>query len=57
MAEKIGGEVYYPLPDFCTDNGAMIAYAGAQRLKAGQMTDLVIKVRPRWPMDQLDPVR
>lgn len=57
LAEKIGGEVYYPLPDFCTDNGAMIAYAGAQRLKSGQMTDLVIKVRPRWPMDQLDPVR
>ena len=38
---------------FCTDNGAMIAYAGAQRLLAGEHDDSETRVRPRWPMDEL----
>jgi N6-L-threonylcarbamoyladenine synthase len=50
------GHVFYPRKDFCTDNGAMIAYAGWQRLKAGQAQDLTIGVTPRWPMDQLPPI-
>lgn len=50
---KVGGSVYYARPQFCTDNGAMIAYAGAQRLAAGQKDDLSVAARPRWPMDQL----
>jgi N6-L-threonylcarbamoyladenine synthase len=37
----------------CTDNGAMIAYAGWQRLQAGQHDDLGFTIRPRWPMQQL----
>lgn len=41
---SIGGKVYYPRGEFCTDNGAMIAYAGLQRLKAGQREDLAVKV-------------
>lgn len=53
FAEQIGGQVYFPRPAFCTDNGAMIAYAGAQRLLAGEHTDLSIVTRPRWPLDQL----
>ncbi|MBD2858613.1 tRNA (adenosine(37)-N6)-threonylcarbamoyltransferase complex transferase subunit TsaD [Spongiibacter sp. KMU-158] len=56
LAEKLsamGGEVYYPRPEYCTDNGAMIAYAGFCRLQAGQQDELGIAVRPRWPMDQL----
>lgn len=53
FAEQIGGKVYFPRPAFCTDNGAMIAYAGAQRLLAGESTDLSIITRPRWPLDQL----
>lgn len=50
---KMKAEVFYARPEFCTDNGAMIAYAGCQRLQSGQQDDLSIKARPRWPMDQL----
>lgn len=50
---KIGGRVYYPSLAYCTDNGAMIAYAGCQRLLAGQRSDLEVAVRPRWPMTEL----
>ena len=53
---KQGGEVFYPAPQFCTDNGAMIAYAGAQRLAAGQHDDMAVEVRPRWPMTELPPI-
>ena len=49
-------EVFYPRPVFCTDNGAMIAYAGCQRLLAGQMADLVIDAVPRWSLETLPPV-
>jgi N6-L-threonylcarbamoyladenine synthase len=52
----LGGRVYYPRGEFCTDNGAMIAYAGLQRLKAGQVEDLTVKGQPRWPLDTLPPV-
>ena len=48
-----GGEVFYPRNEFCTDNGAMIAYAGMQRLKAGHFQDLSITAKPRWPLDTL----
>ncbi len=46
-------EVFYPRPEFCTDNGAMIAYAGWQRLKAGQTAPLKFGARPRWPLQEL----
>ncbi|MFI2811830.1 tRNA (adenosine(37)-N6)-threonylcarbamoyltransferase complex transferase subunit TsaD [Microbulbifer sp. JSM ZJ756] len=49
-----GAEVYYPRQEFCTDNGAMIAYAGYLRLKAGQQSGLGVEVRPRWPMTELE---
>jgi N6-L-threonylcarbamoyladenine synthase len=51
MAESLGGEVFYPRPEFCTDNGAMIAYAGAIRLEAGQRGES--PVTARWPLDSL----
>ena len=53
MMAKEGGEAFYPRPLFCTDNGAMIAYAGCQRLLAGQHESLAIKVTPRWSMETL----
>ncbi|MBJ9976970.1 tRNA (adenosine(37)-N6)-threonylcarbamoyltransferase complex transferase subunit TsaD [Pseudomonas sp. S75] len=56
MLEGLGGNVYYARPQFCTDNGAMIAYAGCQRLLAGQRQDLAISVQARWPMEQLPPL-
>ena len=53
---KTGARVFYPAPQFCTDNGAMIAFAGAQRLAAGQVDGPVATVRPRWPMTELPPL-
>ncbi|MCU7935557.1 MAG: tRNA (adenosine(37)-N6)-threonylcarbamoyltransferase complex transferase subunit TsaD [Candidatus Thiodiazotropha sp. (ex Dulcina madagascariensis)] len=53
MMSKEGGAAYYPRPGFCTDNGAMIAYAGCQRLAAGEAEALRFSVRPRWPMEDL----
>ncbi|WP_137165846.1 tRNA (adenosine(37)-N6)-threonylcarbamoyltransferase complex transferase subunit TsaD [Salinimonas lutimaris] len=53
MMEGLKGEVFYPSLAFCTDNGAMIAYAGMQRLKAGQTTELSASAKPRWPLDSL----
>ncbi|NBB10439.1 tRNA (adenosine(37)-N6)-threonylcarbamoyltransferase complex transferase subunit TsaD [Pseudomonas sp. SLFW] len=53
MLSGIGGNVFYARPEFCTDNGAMIAFAGCQRLQAGQKEDLSITVQARWPMEQL----
>jgi N6-L-threonylcarbamoyladenine synthase len=50
---EIGRRVYYPRPELCTDNGAMIALAGYLRLAAGQREDLAILARPRWALDEL----
>ena len=51
--KKIGGEVFYPRPEFCTDNGAMIACAGMLRLKLGQVAGDAIEVRPRWALEDI----
>ncbi|UDG79711.1 tRNA (adenosine(37)-N6)-threonylcarbamoyltransferase complex transferase subunit TsaD [Candidatus Steffania adelgidicola] len=48
-----GGEVFFARPEFCTDNGAMIAYAGIMRIKTGMKTELAVSVRPRWSMEEL----
>jgi len=51
-----GGRVCYPRLEFCTDNGAMIAYAGYRRLQAGQHEGLSIKAMPRWSLEELQAV-
>ena len=53
LMQDMGGEVFYPSLAYCTDNGAMIAYAGMQRLKAGETLPLSSKAKPRWPLDEL----
>lgn len=56
IVKKQKAKLFYARPEFCTDNGAMIAYAGCQRLVAGQSDDLSIITRPRWPMDTLEAI-
>lgn len=56
MTEKLRAGVFYARPEFCTDNGAMIAYAGCQRMNAGQQDGDRIVAVPRWPMNTLPPV-
>lgn len=55
MRDK-GRKVFYAQLRYCTDNGAMIAYAGCQRLMAGQSDDLSINARPRWSLESLEPL-
>ncbi|HEY1036206.1 MAG TPA: tRNA (adenosine(37)-N6)-threonylcarbamoyltransferase complex transferase subunit TsaD [Pseudoxanthomonas sp.] len=56
MAAKRGGRACFPRPSLCTDNGAMIAFAGALRLEAGQHETAEVKVTPRWDMATLPQV-
>ncbi len=53
MTKKQNAELFFPRLEFCTDNGAMIAYAGCQRLLAGQQETLEIFAKPRWPINTL----
>ncbi|WP_266180558.1 tRNA (adenosine(37)-N6)-threonylcarbamoyltransferase complex transferase subunit TsaD [Dyella humicola] len=57
VGDKEGFKVYFPRLDFCTDNGAMIALAGAIRLAAGQHQDASVQVFPRWDLETLPPAK
>ncbi len=48
-----GAKVFYPRPEFCTDNGAMVAHAGLLRLLAGHVSSGAVVTRPRWELDEL----
>ncbi|OON41914.1 tRNA (adenosine(37)-N6)-threonylcarbamoyltransferase complex transferase subunit TsaD [Izhakiella australiensis] len=56
MMKARGGAVFYARPEFCTDNGAMIAYAGMVRLKSGAHAPLALSVNPRWPLTELSAI-
>ena len=51
--QELDADIFFPRLEFCTDNGAMIAYAGAMRLKAGQTEEPIIQTRPRWSLEEL----
>jgi N6-L-threonylcarbamoyladenine synthase len=53
---QFDAQVFYARHEFCTDNGAMIAYAGCQRLLAGERSDLSLSVTPRWPLQSLSSI-
>ena len=56
IVKKENAKVYYPRLEFCTDNGAMIAFAGCQRLIAGQYENLEFHAKPRWDLESLKAV-
>ena len=57
MGKKLDAKVFYPRQEFCTDNGAMIAFAGHLRLSKGQIsTGSEIIVKPRWSLEDLEAV-
>ncbi len=55
MAVQENTRVFFPRPEYCTDNGAMIAYVGCLRLMAGESEGLAVAVKPRWKLSDLKP--
>ena len=55
LTRDLGVRVRYPRIEFCTDNAAMVAYAGSLRLLAGEAHGLDFTIKPRWPLDSLSP--
>jgi N6-L-threonylcarbamoyladenine synthase len=56
LSETLGGQgakVFYPRPELCTDNGAMVAHAGLLRLQAGHVSSGEVMAQPRWELDSL----
>jgi N6-L-threonylcarbamoyladenine synthase len=54
LSHSLGVRVFFPRPEFSTDNGAMIAYAGYLRLRAGQRESLAFGARPRWRIEEIE---
>jgi N6-L-threonylcarbamoyladenine synthase len=56
LGQNLNCALYYPRAEFCTDNGAMIAYTGALRISNGAADKPGFEVRPRWPLQELAPI-
>jgi N6-L-threonylcarbamoyladenine synthase len=56
MVKEFGGEVFFPRQEFCTDNGAMIAYTGYLHLQRDRAEPLSFGALPRWPLESLHSV-
>ncbi|MDN3648603.1 tRNA (adenosine(37)-N6)-threonylcarbamoyltransferase complex transferase subunit TsaD [Reinekea marina] len=57
IVKKERCQLFYPRAEFCTDNGAMIAYAGWLRMRVGQQSGYELNIKPRWPLNTLDPIQ
>jgi N6-L-threonylcarbamoyladenine synthase len=53
LMDEANGKAYFPRAEFCTDNGAMIAYAGYLRIVSGQTESLNFQAKPRWPLESI----
>ena len=53
LMQKTNGKTFYPRLEFCTDNGAMIAFAASKRLQAGESKNLNFACQPRWSLEEL----
>ena len=53
MFDDEGGQVFFPRDEYCTDNGAMVAYCGYLRIKKGQCDTLSFIAKPRWPLEDI----
>ena len=51
LSKEIGFENFFPPIELCSDNGAMIAWAGIERFKKGMEDNLEVLAKPRWPLD------
>ena len=54
IVQSMGAQLYFPRPEFCTDNGAMIALAGCKRLAAGMHAGLSLGARANWELGTAD---
>ena len=55
VAQEFGAAFLAPPLALCTDNAAMIAFAGIERFRRGARDDMSLSARPRWPLDQSAP--
>ena len=53
IVRKKGKKVFFPPPHLCTDNGVMIAWAGYELYKKGIVSNLGMKAKPRWPLEEI----